>query len=81
MLELREVNYKLTRTRKDEFKEEFLVTNGKDYYWSDDYEQGDMFETIPLLYNIVKKIKIVLDNNYNYYIVEDIIENNIPFKN
>lgn len=83
MMELREVNYKLARTRLDKFKEEYLVICGDyTYYWTDEYDMADMFTSIELLRNVVTKQEVpVNDENYKYYIVEDIETNNIDFKN
>ena len=79
MMELREVNYKLARTKLDKFKEEYLVICGDHtYYWSDDYDQADLFTSMQLLMDVVHKQEIPMDmDNYKYYIVEDIETQNV----
>lgn len=79
MMELREVNYKLARTKLDKFEEEYLVICGDyTYYWTDDYDLADMFTSVELLIDVIDKQSITIDkNNYKYYIVEDIETQNL----
>lgn len=79
MMELREVNYKLARTKLDKFEEEYLVICGDyTYYWTDDYDLADMFTSVELLIDVIDKQSVAIDkNNYKYYIVEDIETQNL----
>ena len=78
-MELREVNYKLARTKLDKFEEEYLgICENYSYYWTNDYDLADMFTSIELLIDVINKQSITIDkNNYIYYIVEDIETQNI----
>ena len=79
MMELREVNYKLARTKLDKFKEEYLVICGDyTYYWTDEYDMADLFTSMELLIDVIYKQDVAIDkDNYKYYIVEDIETQNI----
>ena len=80
MLKEKEVNYKLQRITKDRYRDQYLVLIEGGYYWADDYEAGDMFSSPKLLKEIVKKYNVEFNDKYNYYIVEDIVEENIPYE-
>lgn len=79
MMELRDVNYKLARTKLDKFEEEYLVICGDcTYYWADDYDLADLFTSMELLIDVIDKQSVTIDkDNYKYYIVEDIETQNI----
>lgn len=79
MVKEKEVNYKLQRIKKDGYWDQYLVTTDKGYYWADDYESADLFSSIELLKSTVNKYKVDFVDKYNYYILEDIVLETIPY--
>lgn len=81
MLKKKEVNYKLERCRKERYCESYLVINGNDYYWTNDYEHADLFGSIDILNKVVKEHNVDFDyKNHYYYIVEDIVPERVEYK-
>ena len=76
-----EVNYKLQRTRKGTTETSYLVTDGKEYTWEEDYDISDLFDTVELLYHIVGQAKVEFDEEtYVYHIIEDAVTECFPFE-
>lgn len=76
-----EVNYKLQRTRKGTTETSYLVTDGKEYTWEEDYDTSDLFGTIELLYHIVGQVNVEFDEEtYMYHIIEDAVVECFPFE-
>lgn len=69
-----EVNYKLQRINKVTYDTSYLVTDGKDYTWEEDYDISDLFDTIELLYHIVGQANVEFnEDEYTYVIIEDAV--------
>jgi hypothetical protein len=81
MIKEKEVNYKLLRSRKERYCESYLVIDGNDYYWTDDYDRADLFSSINMLNKIVKEYNVDFDYpNHYYYVVEDIVSDMMPYE-
>ena len=81
MVKEKEVNYKLQRIRKDRYFESYLVIDGNDYYWTEDYDCADLFGNISILDKVVKEHNVDFDyNNHYYYIVEDVVPEITPYQ-
>lgn len=70
MLKIKKVNYKFQRDMG--VNEKYLVTNGNSYYWSDNYEEADIFPSKNILDKVIERYNIKLENDVNYYLIEHI---------
>jgi hypothetical protein len=76
-----EVNYKLQRINKVTYDVAYLVTDGKDYTWEEDYDISDLFDTVELLYHIVGQANVEFnEDEYTYIIIEEAITSCISFE-
>ena len=76
-----EVNYKLQRINKVTYDTAYLVTDGKDYTWEEDYDISDLFDTVELLYHIVGQANVEFnEDEYTYIIIEDAVTECFPFE-